>query len=402
MDYSYIAYADDRRLVRGKVSASSEEAAIKLLSYSGYQVLNLKKRASFFNLEAIGLTGGKPKANEVVLFARQMALLLDSGTDIVTALELLQEQSTNRTLKRVLGEVANDIRGGSSLSLAMSRHPKVFNQVFHRAVAAGEQGGNLEVVLRNMADFMERIIRTEKKIRSALTYPVIVFIVAIIVVGILVTFVLPTFTDLYRSLGTDLPTLTQVLINVTDWLTEWGLYLFGGILVLVILAFLYTRSKPGKYQLDKMVLKLPVIGRIINLSELSRAAQTISLLFRAGLPLPEILTQTVNSSGNMILAEALTGVQRELIRGEGLSKPMKKRPIFLPLLVQMVSVGEETGKLDDTLQTVVTTYEVEADDRISAAVGLIQPLMIIVIGIIVGLLAVALVSAMYSLYGGIR
>jgi len=399
MEFSYVAYTQDKKMAKGKLSATSEEAATRLLSYGGYQVLSLKQHVPFLNLGRLASAFERVKPIEIILFSRQMAVLLEAGTDIVTALELLQDQTSNPTLKRVIGEVASDIRGGSSLSLALSKHPRTFSPVYHRAIAAGEQGGNLEIVLRNMADFMERIVKTEKRVRNALTYPAIVAIVAVIVVSLMVVFVLPTFTDLYSALGTDLPAITTLFLSITTWLSDNGLFLIGGVVAVIVVFMLYIRTPDGKYQWHKTALRLPVLGRILLLSELSRACQTMALLFRAGLPLPEIMTQAINATNNKIIAEALTGVQNGLIRGEGLSGPMEKRPVFLPLMVQMVGVGEETGKLDDTLSTVALTYDVEADDKINSAIGLIQPVITIVIGLVIAFIAIALVSSLYSLYG---
>ena len=178
MDYAYVAYTEDRRLVRGKLSATNEEAATNLLSYGGYQVVSLKQVVPFLNTEKLVAIFTRTKPREIIMFSRQLALLLESGTDIVTSLELLQGQITNRTLQRIIGEIANGIRGGASLSVALSEHPRAFSPIYHRAIAAGEQGGNLEVVLRQMADYMERTVDTEKKIKNALTYPIIVAAVA--------------------------------------------------------------------------------------------------------------------------------------------------------------------------------------------------------------------------------
>lgn len=399
MDFSYVAYTKDRKLVKGTLAATSEEAASRLLSYGGYQVLSLKQRVRFLDLSRLLPSLKRVRPIEIILFSRQLALLLESGVDIVTSLELLQDQTTNSKFKDIIGQVASDIRGGSSLSLALSKHPKTFSQVYHRAIAAGEQGGNLEIVLRSMADFQERVVKTEKRIRNALTYPVIVLIVAAIVISLLFAFVLPTFTELYASLGTDLPTFAAMLINMTNWVNAYGLFLMGGFTLAFIGLLMYLRTPPGKYWWDGVSLRLPVIGRILQLSELSRISQTISMLFRAGLPLPEIMTQAINVTNNKVVAEAISGVQQELIRGEGLSKPMEKRSIFLPLMVQMVSVGEETGKLDDTLSTVAVTYDVESEDRINSAIGLIQPVITVVIGLVVAFIAVALVSSLYGIYG---
>ena len=399
MEFQYVAYTEDKKLVKGKLTATSEEAALNLLSYGGYQTVSLKEVVPFFNLQKLAARFSRVKSREIIMFSRQLALLLESGTDIVTSLELLQSQVTNRTLKVVLGQVASDIRGGSSLSAALGKHPRAFPELFARTLAAGEQAGNLEVVLRQMADYIERGATTEKKIKNALTYPIIVAIVAFVVIAVLITFVLPAFTGLYRSLGADLPATTQLLISTSEWLIDYGVFLLLGVVALAIVGFLYIKTPAGKYHLDKLLLTMPVIGRINLLSELSRCCRTIALLFKVGLPLPEVMSQAIHGTKNKVITQALTEVQQELIRGEGLSKPMAKREIFLPLMVQMVGVGEETGHLDTTLATVAQTYEVEADDRTSSAVGLIQPAITVVIGLAVAFIAISLVSAMYSIYG---
>jgi type IV pilus assembly protein PilC len=399
MDFLYVAYTPDKILVKGKLSASSEETATDLLSYGGYQVVSLKSVTPFFDREKLLARFSRIKSREIIMFSRQLALLLESGTDIVTSLELLQSQVTNQTLKKTIGEIANDIRGGSSLSVAISKHPRAFSDMYHRAVAAGEQGGNLEVVLRQMANYIERGSNTEKRIKNALTYPVIVAVVAVIVVGLLVTFVLPTFTSLYAQFGADPPLPTRILISLTDWLTSYGLYLLLVIIAVVVIGYIYIKTPAGKYQWDKLMLHLPVIGRINLLSELSRCCRTMSLLVRVGLPLPEILALAIHSTGNKAIEEALTEVQQALIRGEGLSRPMARRKLFLPLMVQMVGVGEETGNLDNTLATVAESFEAEADDKTSSAVGLIQPAVTVVMGLVIAFIALSLVSAMYSVYG---
>ncbi|MGD9116057.1 MAG: type II secretion system F family protein [Dehalococcoidia bacterium] len=402
MEFQYVAYTEDKKLVKGKLSATSEEAALNLLSYGGYQTVSLKEVVPFFNLQKLTSRVSRVKPKEIIMFSRQLALLLESGTDIVTSLELLQSQVTNRTLQSVLGDVASDIRGGSSLSAALSKHPRAFPELYARTIAAGEQAGNLEVVLRQMAEYLERGATTEKKVKNALTYPLIVAIVAFVVIAVLVTFVLPSFTGLYQALGADLPATTQFLIDLSEWLIDYGLYLILGIVALGIVTYLYFKTSSGKYQLDKLMLTLPVIGRINLLTELARCCRTISLLFKVGLPLPEVMAQAIHGTNNKVIIKALTEVQQELIRGEGLSKPMAKRKVFLPLMVQMVGVGEETGHLDTTLNTVAQTYEVEADDRTSSAVGLIQPAITVIIGVVIAFIAISLVSAMYSIYGQVN
>jgi type IV pilus assembly protein PilC len=220
----------------------------------------------------------------------------------------------------------------------------------------------------------------------------------VIVIAVLVNFVLPQFSSLYSAFGANLPTMARVLMDGSKWLKTNGLYIFLVILISGIALYILSRTPRGKRSIDNFLLKMPVIGRIIILNELSRLCRTMALLFRVGLPLPDIMLLSAQNTGNMVFAESLTKVQEELVRGEGLSRPMRKRRLFLPLMVQMVAVGEETGNLDATLSTVAETYEVEADDRTSSAIGLIQPILTIFIGGLIALIAITMVTAMYSLY----
>jgi type IV pilus assembly protein PilC len=336
------------------------------------------------------------------MFSRQLALLLESGTDIITSLGLLQGQVANRGFKKAISEIMADIRGGSSLSSAMGKHPRVFPEMYHRTIAAGEQGGNLDVVLRQMADYLERSVITAKKIKAALTYPVMLAGIGVVVVGILVKFVLPSFTSLYSAFGAKLPPLTKLVMDAANWFNANLFGLLFGLIGVVLLVLVYTRTPAGRYNLDKLLLKLPVIGRVNLLNELSRCCRTIALLFKVGLPLPDILAQAIYSTKNRVVIQALTEVRQELIRGEGLSKPMAKRDLFLPLMVQMAGVGEETGNLDNTLITVAQSFEIEADDKTSAAIGLIQPALVVGIALVIGFFAVSLLSAMYSIYGQVK
>jgi type IV pilus assembly protein PilC len=400
MNFTYVAYAEEeKKLINGQVSATSEESATELLAYGGYRVLSLKSVRPWFDKERLQAFLSRIKPTEIVMFSRQLALLLESGTDIVTALDLLRDQLTNQTLTKIVTELASDIRGGSSLSAAMSKHPRAFSAMYYRAISAGEQGGNLDVVLRQMADYIEKGTVTGKQIRSALTYPVIVVLVTVGVVAILITKVFPAFTVLYSQVGAKLPTPTRILISLTDWTNHYGLYLLLGVLIAAAAVFVYIKTPAGKYRWDKMMLRVPVFGRIIQLSELSRCCRTVSMLVRIGLPLPEVMAIAIHSSNNKFVAENLTGVQQELIRGEGLSQPMVKRKLFLPLMTQMVKVGEETGNLENTLNTVADNFDMEANDKTKSAVGLIQPVMTLIIGGIVGFVVLAMMSAMYSLYG---
>ena len=339
------------------------------------------------------------KPSELILFSRQLALLLESGINITASLELLQSQTSSRTLKRVLDEVTSDLRSGNQLSAALGKHPEIFSTIYCRLLAVGEQTGSLETMLRQMADYMEKEATTAKGVKNALMYPVITAIVAAVVIGVLVTFVFPSFGNLYSSLGADLPPLTKIVLDAASILNTYGIYLMLAIFIASGLAFAYTKTPNGKQRLDKLLLSLPLVGRVNHLSELARCCRNISLLFHAGLPLTEIVPLVIQSSGNRAMAKAFIDVQQGMIKGEGLSQPMAKNPLFLPMMVQMVKVGEETGNLDTALYAVAQNYETEAGDRTRSLIGLIQPAMTLIIALVVGFIALSLVSAMYSMYG---
>jgi type IV pilus assembly protein PilC len=232
-----------------------------------------------------------------------------------------------------------------------------------------------------------------------MTYPIIALIVAAVVVAIMVVFVMPAFAKLYTSLGAKLPLLTQLTLQAGDFLKANGIYIMIVIAVVVVSGMLYIRTTAGRYKWDRLNLKFPVVGRINHLNELSRLARSISVLFKAGLPLTEILPLVIQSTGNKVVSEALLQIRDDMLGGEGLSRPMAKHPIFMPMMVQMVRVGEETGNMDSTLLSVAQSYEAEAEDRTKALIAMIQPVMTIVIGLVVGLMALSLVSAMYGMYG---
>lgn len=399
MEFRYVGYTQDRKLVKGKVSAPSEEAALDVLKYSGYNVLSLQKITPFFSAEKLTASLSQIKPQEIIMFSRQLALLVETGTDIVSALDLLQGQITNRELKKIVGQVASDLRAGVPLAKALEKHPRAFSPLYCRTVAIAAETGALERGFRLMAEHLEKHAAAAKKVRGALLYPVIVLVLAVIVVAVLTTFVLPAFTKLYGSLGVELPLITRMLMAGVNFLLSYGLFLLAGIAGIALAGFAYMRTPVGRYQWDKLKLRIPRVGPVIHFSELARCCRTISLLFRAGVPLPEIMTLAINGAGNKVIAEALTQVRDAMLKGEGLSRPMARNRVFLPLMVQMAAVGEGTGNLDITMDTVAQSYEMEADDRMNSLIAMIQPAMTLFIGGLVGFIALALISTMYSVLG---
>ncbi len=402
MAYRYIGCTADNKVVKGTIAASNQETAARLLSGQGYRIYSLKHVSDFLPSRDrlfASLFRSRVKPSNIIIFSRQLALLLESGTDVVTGLQLLRAQSSNKRLEAVLGEIVTDVRGGSRLSDALSKHSDVFSTVYVQSVSVGEQSGGLETVLRQVADHLEKDATASKQIKGALRYPIIVCVVAFIVIAVLVTFVLPAFTELYGDLGADLPTLTKMTLGAFDWLTDYGLLVMGGMALSAFLAYLYTRTSAGKLLRDRSILKVPVLGQALHLDELVRCCRTMSILYRAGLPVTDIMSLVTDSTKNLAIKNALVQVHHEVLAGGGLAQSMAKSPFFLPMMVQMVGVGQTTGNLDETLQATAETYETEAQDKMKALIDSIQPAITVVIALVVGVIASSLITAMYSVYG---
>ncbi len=394
-----MVYDKDGEIVRGRLPVVSQDAATEVLESQGYRVIELRQVRNFFNWDSLRTKLVSIQPREVILLYRQLALLLESGLDLVTSLELLHSQITNPTLGMVLGEVITEVRKGTQLSSALDRHPKIFSNLSRRTLEVGEQTGNLEVMLHQIADYEEREMATGKGVKNALTYPVITLLVAVVVVAVLITTVMPSFGNLYDQVGAELPPLTQAMINFGVWLQQFWYLPVGISVALTLGAVLYVRTDPGRFRWHRLQLKIPLTGRIMQLKELARSSRSLSLLYRAGLPMTEILPLLIQSTGNLVVGQGLNEVNDAMLRGEGLSRPMSRNRIFLPLMVQMVRVGEESGTLDRTLMAVAENYGTEADDRTRSVIGMIQPAMTIFLGLVIGLIALSMVDAMYSVYG---
>jgi type IV pilus assembly protein PilC len=399
MIYQYIACGETGDIVKGKITASNEDSVANMMSYAGYRLINLRPYVPFMSMGKMTAQLFPVKPAETILLFRQMALLLESGINIVTSLELLQDQIANRTLKRVVSEMVTDLRGGNQLSAAMSRHPDIFSTMACRTIGIGEQTGGLETMLKQVADYTETEVVTKKGIKGALTYPIIALVVALAVVGLLMIYVLPAFGKLYGDLGAKMPLLMSIMLGASAFLKQHILHILLAMAIVFGLVLIYIKTPDGKYRMDGYMLRVPQLGRVRQLSELSRACRSISLLFNAGLPITEIMPLIIQGCSNRVVAQSLYNVQAEMLKGEGLSKPMAKDKIFLPMMVQMVKVGEESGSLDSSLKAVALNYESEAQEKTKNLIALITPTMTIVIAGVVGLIAVTMVSAMYSMYG---
>jgi type IV pilus assembly protein PilC len=396
MEYAYIGYTEDRKVVKGKIEAISEVLANEMLSGLGYNVINLKPITRFVP-DLSTIFKPKVKTSELVTFSRQLSLLLQSGVSVIRCLELLHDQSSDAQLKKVIDDIVPDLRAGSSLAESMEKHPEAFSKMYSRLVEVGERTGSLDTVLNNLANYAERESKAIAKIKNALTYPIIVGVLAMGVGLLLITFVLPPIVNMFKSLGGDLPLITKMLIAFTNFFSANFVVIFGVIIGTVVGSLIYFRTPTGNFNWNRIQLKMPLIGRIAHISELARLCRSMSLLFRAGLPVNDIINMSAQSSTNKVVARALNEVGQEALEGKGLSHPMTERPqAFLPLMTELTSVGEETGNLEETLIMIAENYEAEADIKTQKLLSLIEPTMTIAMGIVVGFLALSIFMPLYG------
>ena len=402
ISYRYEATTGQGQLVKGTIKAIGEIEAERLLIEQGFRPVNVEVVPSMWSLEEALPTLFRVKPQDVIVFSRQLATLLRSGFSLLPALDIIRGQATTgRTFKKTLESIVDDLRGGNSFSQAVSKHPKAFSEIYSRTIAVGEQTGNLETVLNQMADYMEKQGVVAKKIKGALTYPMMVLGLGVVIVIVLMVVVMPQMMGVFTSMNVELPLPTQILIGMSNFIVNYPLYLLIAGAVLGALALWMVKQPSGRRLLDRLRLTAPLIGLPTLLAELGRFSRTMSLLVSSGLSLQEIMEIVPHCSNNKFIRESLEQINQGLILGEGLSEPMSRIAIFPPLLVQMVAVGEESNTLDFTMGVVADFYEVAAEDRTSALVGMLGPASTIGISLMVGLIALSVLMPMYSLMGSL-
>jgi type IV pilus assembly protein PilC len=400
--YRYVALTPSGEQVRGSIDAPTEGVAEETLWEWGYRVVTLRPAWIAPRLDEVFPSFFGVKTQEIITFCRQLATLIESGVAVLPALELLQRQARRGGLGRVLGELTQSIRQGSSFSEAAQEQGQVFPQIFSRMVAVGERTGNLEMVLRQVATHLEKEQAIIKRVRGALAYPSFVILLAIGVVGIMITAALPPLVSLFDEFDTELPLPTRILIGVSNFANAYKLHMFLGLVAAVVGGALYIRQPSGRRQLDYLLVRAPLIGQITVLSSASRFSGTLAILLKAGLPLTEVMDLSVQSTENGVIREALEGVREELLRGEGLSKPLANAKLFPSMLAQMAEVGEETGTLDANLETMAGFYANEVDERVNKLTGMIQPTLTLFIGALVAFIAISLIMPMYGMMQSIQ
>ncbi len=378
------------KVVRGEMRAGGETLVQTTLRRQGILVTKVKK-------QAFG-RGGRVTEKDITLFTRQLATMMKSGVPLLQAFDIAAKGATNPAVGRLLTDIRADVETGSSLNQAFRKHPVHFDALYCNLVAAGEQAGILDHLLDRLATYKEKILAIKGKIKSAMFYPIAVIIVAFIITAVIMLFVIPEFKKVFTSFGADLPAPTLFVIGVSDFFVEYWYIIFGAI-GLGIFAFFYTLKRSEKFQIafDRALLRLPVFGDIVRKATIARWSRTLSTMFAAGVPLVEALDSVGGASGNHVYKMATKQIQSEVSTGTSLTVAMQNANVFPTMVVQMVAIGEESGQLDGMLGKVADFFEQEVDDAVAAMSSLIEPIIMVFLGVVIGGLVVAMYLPIFKI-----
>jgi type IV pilus assembly protein PilC len=377
--------------IKGKSLAPDELSLRAELRRQGITPARIKRQR-----ESLG--GGKVNAGDIAIFMRQLATMLAAGIPLVQAFEIVGAGNEKKSMQKLILEVKADVEGGTSLHEALGKHPLYFDDLTVNLVEAGEQAGALEALLDKIATYKEKTEALKKKVKKALFYPAAVLAVAVIVTVVLLIFVIPQFEALYKGFGADLPAFTQAVINLSKFVQQYGLYLAMAIGALVYSFFYFKkRSRAMRHFLDRLILKIPVIGPILNKSAIARYARTLSTMFAAGVPLVEALESVAGATGNIVYEQAVLKMRDEVATGQRLQRAMENTGLFPNMVNQMIAVGEESGSLDEMSGKVATFYEAEVDNAVDAMSSLMEPMIMVILGVLVGSLVIAMYLPIFKL-----
>lgn len=381
--------------VKGEMTGQSDALVKAVLRRQGINPLKVKKKPK----PLLG-GGGKTKVTpkDICVFSRQLATMMSSGVPLVQAFEIVGRGHENAGMQDLILGIKADVEAGNALTEALKKHPVYFNQLYCNLVEAGEHAGILEAILNKLATYLEKSEALKSKIKSALFYPIAVIVVAFIVVTILMIFVIPQFTELFEGFGADLPALTQFLVDTSDFFVAWWWLIFmviGGIVY--GLMELKKRSVPFQQFMDRMSLKLPVIGEILEKSAIARFARTLETMFAAGTPLVEAMSSVAGACGNIVFYDATMKMQQEIATGTQLQASMRETGLFPNMVVQMVAIGEESGAIDAMLGKVADWYEQEVDDAVEALTSLLEPMIMAFLGVVIGGIVVGMYLPIFKM-----
>ena len=396
--YTYKVLDQQGEIIQDKTEGSGTEAVASELRKQGLMVIEVREQsvAQKDILEPFK----KIKLHDLVVFSRQLATMINAGLPIVRALYVLSEQTENPRLKEVVVAVRKDVEAGSSLSEALEKHPEAFSRLYVEMVKAGEIGGLLDGILLRIADQLEKDQDLRRKVRSAMTYPVVVLVLAILAASFMLVFIVPVFAGMFHDLGGTLPLPTRICMLLSNILTSvWGIFVYVTMAVGVYLFFRWKKTENGRKVWGRIVLKIPArIGDVVQKVILARFARTLGTLSAAGVPILQAIEITATSSGNWMVENALLQCRDAIREGIPIYKPLEEEPVFPPMVTRMIAVGEETGDMDGMLTKIAEFYESEVDAAVKALTSIIEPLMIVVVGAIVGAIVISMYLPMFRIY----
>lgn len=389
-------------IVEGELDADNTTVVAAKLREMGYIPISIDKKDTGGLKTDISLFGNRVKLKDLAIFSRQFATMINSGLSLLRSLNILAEQTESKALQEVIKDVRNDVETGGSLSTALEKHPKVFNDLYVAMIRAGETGGNLDSTLLRIAETIESSVALRQKIKSAMTYPVVVFIMVLLIVSAMLIFVVPMFKKLYTELGGDLPAPTKILIGASEIVANfWWLLIILGVGAYIGLKA-WTRTERGRMIFDAFKIKVPIFGPLVHKVALSRFTRTLAELIRSGVPILESLDIVSQTVGNKVLSVAISDVQESVREGESIARPLLDHSVFPPMVVQMIAVGEETGAMDTMLSKIADFYDQEVEAAVESLTSLIEPLLIAVMGMAVGGMVISLYMPMFNIINLIK
>ncbi len=378
--------------VQGEFIGASEVVANSTLRRQGITIRKIRKKSALLN------RGKKITAKDVSVFTRQLSTMMKAGVPLLQSFDIVTKGHSNPNVQKLLTEIKTDIEGGNSLSQAFAKHPLYFDTLYINLVNAGEQAGILEQVLERIASYQEKTIAIIGKIKSALFYPISIIIVAFVITAIIMLFVVPAFKQLFSSFGADLPTPTLIMMSISDFFVAYWWLIFSALGGSIWLFFyLWKRSRPMQEVMDRIMLKLPIFGPVLEKAAIARWSRTLSTMFAAGVPLVEALSSVAGAAGNIVFYNATQKIRSEVSTGTSLTVAMQNAGIFPNMVQQMVSIGEESGALDSMLSKVADFYESEVDDAVAALSSLMEPLIMVILGGLIGSMVVAMYLPIFKM-----
>lgn len=379
------------KVLKGEMRASGEAVVNATLRRQGITVTKVKKQSAF-------ASKGKISDKDITLFTRQLATMMKAGVPLLQAFDIVGKGHNNPAVAKLLGDIKADVETGSSLSAAFRKYPLYFDALFCNLVGAGEQAGILDTLLDRLATYKEKIQAIKSKIKSALTYPISIIVVAFIITAVIMIFVIPAFKELFSSFGADLPGPTVAVMAISDIFVEWWWAIFGSI-GFGLWFFFYTWKRSEKMQstMDRLMLKMPIFGELIRKATIARFARTLSTMFAAGVPLVEALDSVAGAAGNRVYYDATKKIQSEISTGTSLTVAMQNAQVFPNMVLQMTAIGEESGALDSMLSKVADFFEAEVDDAVAAISSLMEPVIMVVLGVLIGGLVIAMYLPIFKM-----